>query len=249
MDYGSYTYLAGKITGWTQAQADAVHGSAEKAFPGKAKYIWEEANNDDYEGFIYYGPEMATYFNSNGDEITLSNSWTSNEFEQTWNANVDLWNSVQGTDVRIVQPLGFPVLFGSSPWKSYNLNGEKYILYKLKHPDNDLGGLIMTDPASINDAAHMLINEVSKLIPYLMQTVYADSTRGFPRLALKDLVTNDIGPYWRFMYVWDLTREGFYTKILGDIEKIVQNYPRQGQDFDFDIITDAGAQWRNLLNI
>lgn len=249
MDYGSYTYLAGKITGWTQAQADAVHGSAEKAFPGKAKYIWSEANNADYEGFVYYGPEMATYFNANGDEVTLSDAWSEVEFEKTWNANTDLWNNLQGTDVKMVQPLGFPVLFGSSPWKIYNLNNKPFIHYKLKHPDNDLGGQIMTNSGNVSDWARTLIGEVTKLIPYMLRTVYSEPNRGFPRLALKDLVKNDTGPYWRFMYVWDLSKEGFYTKMMGDIEKIVQNYPRQGQTLDFDPIAEAEAQWRNLLNI
>ena len=108
--YSNVDYLKYKIKSWTPEKALEFHGSAEKAYPYRAEYIWEEANNEQVGGFIHYGPKFAAYYSASGEEFVLTSNLFIDQFEVDWKSNVALYNySKESGKIRSVNPIGFKI--------------------------------------------------------------------------------------------------------------------------------------------
>lgn len=249
MDFRSLSYLTSKIQSYSAQTAAAFHGPAPKAFPVKAQYIWEAANTDQYEGFVYYGPRLAAYYNANGEEYILSNYINTAEFAQAWNYNTQLYNrSLSDNRFRIVQPLGFANGFGPRNFSSVTIGSEKYNYYNLVHPDNDLGNLIYFDKDITPDVyAETFIEQFDILSAHLYAIL--GNSDNYPNVKFNDLVINDGGVYWRFLYKWDLPREGYLAKIEGELEKSIETAVEIGAEPSMYLFDEGRNKWKSTLNI
>jgi hypothetical protein len=64
-----------------------------------------------------------------------------------------------------------------------------------------------------------------------------------------DLVINDGGVYWRFLYQWDLPKDGFLAKIQGELEKAVQHAVEMQVEPSMAIFEQGVEQWKSTLNM
>jgi hypothetical protein len=258
-NYGTIDHLKLKMQNWTPQLATDLHGSSSKAFLKKAEYVWEEANTDLYEGFLYYGQEMAAYINAEGEEYILSSWIPANDFDNCWRANLGLYNISQNQDTsfRIVRPFGLPSGFASRTYKKVIIDNKNYNYYLLTHPNNELGELFMFSDISLNDYSAIVINETEKLLIHLttvvntLSPVLSQNTPfGYPSVKLNDLVLNSSGPYWRFLHQWEFDKEGILSKLIGEVEKAIDGVQKQGIDIDGDsILQGANTKWSNALNM
>jgi len=262
--YGSLDYLRSKMTSWTQESALEFHTEYYKGYPEKSKYIWEEANTDDTEGFVYYGPDMASYFSADGSEYVLSHWFDQLEFDKVWKAGKKLYeDSLNDPDFSIVRPIGFPSGLMGSSYRVMQLDQYAYNYYKLEHPNNELGSLLVFSNSvqTVPEYLNLFINQVTKLIQYAKPIVEDCSSYrntndssgwGYPGIKINDLMTNSSGPYWRFLYKWSMTPTGFYSKVYGELEKMIQHININEQyrnDVPSGILEQASATWKNELNI
>jgi hypothetical protein len=248
-EFHTVSYLTSLLEQWTPEAAEAFHGSAPKAFKEKAKYIWEQANTDRFGGFVFYGPDLAAYLNANGEEYILSSYIPKEEFDRDWQYNIELYNiGLQDPEFTIVQPLGLPAGFGKREPKSVIINGKNFNYYNMIHPGNDLGALIQFDSdVEPDDMADIVINQFDLLCKNLYG-VLGDQPF-YPKVKLNDLVINDFGLYWRFLYQWDSTKEAFYAKIVGEVEKALQSAEKQNLYLTQDVLSIARETWKKTLNI
>ena len=254
-NYGSFTYLKNKIEGFNEVESREFHGSAEKAFDYKANYIWEEANTEEFGGFVLFGPNLAAYLNSNGEEFILSSLVSLEDFDVSWKANSYLYElSLADTSFRIVRPVGVKNGFFNFTYRTVIINHREFNYYKLSHPDNDLGSLIMFTDISSDDYAQLFVTETSKLLKNLSIVVESLSTEykiGYPSLKVNDLVTNVNGPYWRYLHKWDLDAEGCFSKLYGEIEKSLQGAVRDCTNPTNieELLDRASIEWKSILNL
>lgn len=248
-EFHTAAYLTSLMQGWRPEVAEAFHGNAPKAFLGKAKYIWEQANTDRFGGFVFYGPDLAAYLNANGEEYILSSLISKDDFALAWEKNTALYNaSLQDPQFKIVQPLGFPAGFGTRTFKTTTINGKSHNYYSLVHPGNDLGALIMFDSdIEPDDYASIGIQQFNLLAKHLY-AILGDQPL-YPNIKLNDLVINDHGVYWRFLYEWNLPKDGFLAKMIGEAEKSLQSADMQGIQPTEDILSIARDLWKKTLNI
>lgn len=249
MDFYSVNYLTSKMQSWTQEIADEFHGPAPKAFLEKAKYIWEPANTDRFEGFVYYGPRLAAYLNANGEEYIMSAYIDADKFSYMWNLNSQLYNrSLSDSRFRIVQPLGFPNGFRPATYRTVTIDYETFNYYNLRHPDNDLGGLVYFDSdTNLDTVVENYIEQIDILASHLYDILGTSSP--YPNVKTGDLVMNDTGLYWRFLYGCELNREGFYAKIVGELEKFVQHAVQNEYELTMALFYEGKDRWKNTLNI
>lgn len=249
MDYASLDYLKSKILSYSPEHAEVFHGSALKAFPNKAQYIWESANNDRFGGFVYYGPKLAAYLNANGEEYILSSHINTIDFTRIWNLNCQLYNkSIHDSKFRMVQPLGFANGFAPRTFKTININGEKFNYYLLFHPNNDLGNLIYFDKDILPEVLIETFIENTDILLGHLYSILGESPQ-YPNLKFNDLLINDDGVYWRFLYSWDLPKEGFIAKLDGELEKALQTAVHNNFELDMSLLDIGNAKWKKTLNI
>jgi hypothetical protein len=258
-NYGTIDHLKLKMQNWNPQLAADLHGASDKAFLKKAEYIWEEANTDLYEGFLYYGQEMAAYINAEGEEYILSSWIPENDFDNCWRANLGLYNisQTQDTSFKIVRPFGLPSGFGSRTYKKVTIDNKNYNYYLLTHPNNELGGLFMFTDLSVDDYATVFVNETEKLLMHLTTVVdtlspvlIQDAPFGYPSVKLNDLVINSGGPYWRFLHQWEFDKDGILSKLIGEAEKAIDGIQKQGISINGEsILQGARSKWSNALNM
>lgn len=259
VNYGTIDYLKLKMQTWNPQLAINLHGNSEKAFAKKAEYVWEEANNDVCEGFLYHGQEMAAYINAEGEEYILSSWIHPNDFDNSWRANSALYNISQTSDTsfRIVRPYGFPTGFAGRNYKKVLIDSKNYNYYLLTHPNNDLGGLITFSNVTVEEYISLFMHEAEKLLMHLTTVVDTlspvleqEKPFGYPSVKFNDLVINSGGPYWRFLHQWEFDKEGILSKFLGESEKAIDGTLKQGTVIDKDsILEEAREKWSNALNI
>jgi hypothetical protein len=256
-NYGTIDHLKLKMQNWNPQLATNLHGTSEKAFLKKAEYVWEEANTDFYEGFLYYGQEMAAYVNAEGEEYILSSWIPANDFDNCWRANLGLYNISQNQDTsfRIVRPFGLPSGFAGRTYKKVTIDNKNYNYYLLTHPNNELGGLIMFSNIILEDYITIFINETEKLLKHLTTVVDTlspilsqETPFGYPSIKINDLVINSEGTYWRFLHQWELDKEGILSKCIGEAEKGLSALQHQSTDTD-SILQGARSKWSNALNM
>ena len=249
MDFRSLSYLTSKMQSYSAQTAADFHGPAPKAFPAKAEYIWETANTDQFGGFVYYGPNLASYLNANGEEYILSSYIDPTILSRDWNFNTQLYNrSLNDSKFRICQPLGFPNGFGPKNFRTVTIDSKIFNYYNILHPDNDLGTLIWFDSDIAPDVyAETFIEQIDVLAGHLY-AILGDSDQ-YPNIKLNDLVINDGGVYWRFLYKWDLPREGFLAKIEGELEKALESAVYNNAEPSMYLFDIGRAQWKKTLNM
>lgn len=249
MDFRSLNYLKSKIQSYSAQNAENFHGSAPKAFPAKAQYIWETANTDQFGGFVYYGPRLAAYLNANGEEYILSSHIPSNTFSMEWNLNIQLYNrSLTDPSFRIVQPVGFSNGFGPKNFRTVSIDNEIFNYYNLIHPDNDLGNLIWFDKDIAPDVYSETFIEQVDILARHLYAILGESDQ-YPNIKINDLVINDGGVYWRFLYKWDLPKDGFLAKIEGELEKALESAVHNNAEPSMYLFDVGREQWKKTLNI
>jgi hypothetical protein len=248
-EFHTAPYLASLMQTWSPEIAEAFHGNAPKAFLVKANYIWQQANTDRFGGFVFYGPELAAYLNANGEEYILSSYISKEDFEIAWEMNTELYNiSLQDPEFKIVQPLGFPSGFGRRNFKTTMMNGKNYNYYNLIHPGNDLGALITFDSdIDPNNYAEVAAHQINLLAKHLYAVLGEQPV--YPNVKLNDLVINDHGVYWRFLYEWNLPKDGFFAKLVGEAEKSLQSAEMQGIQTAPNLLSTVSELWKKTLNI
>jgi hypothetical protein len=258
-DYGNIDYLMSKMQNWNLQLSIDLFGTSEKAFLKKAEYVWEEANTYLYEGFLYYGQEMAAYVNAIGEEYILSSWIHPDDFANCWRANRGLYDisQVHDTSFRIVRPYGFLQSDCKRNYKKVLMNNINYNYYLLTHPDGELGGLLMFSNITLGEHTRIFINESEKLLKHL--TTVIDTLKpvvskerpfGYPSVKLNDLVINRGGPYWRFLHQWEFDKEGVLSKFIGEVEKAIDGILKQNITIDKDgILEEATQKWSIALNI
>jgi hypothetical protein len=248
--FSTHDFLFEKINSWNQGLADQLHGLAPKGFPTKAKYVWEEANINDVEGFIFYGPNHATYMNANGEEWVLT-AVSYERFDKDWAAYTKLYELASAQGIRMVNPIGLPINFTNKrKVKKLTLNNTDFHYYRLLHPDNQLGWHANITAQTVDQLFKSYISEVSTLIPFINETVKTLSI-GYPSWRYVDSLENNQGRYYRWMFDWSITKEEFYFKNVGLTEALLQTYTNDLNGFSpsFDVIKEAKEKWQTLLNM
>jgi hypothetical protein len=129
-----------------------------------------------------------------------------------------------------------------------SFQGQTFNYYNLIHPGNDLGNLVWFDKDLGPDIfIETLIEQTNTLIGHLY-SILGDSAQ-YPRLKINDLVINDHGLYWRFLYGWDLDKEGFLAKLDGELEKSVQTAVHNGFELSDELLEVGRNKWKKTLNI
>lgn len=243
-------YLYNKIISWNQSKADSLHGLAPKGFPTKAKYVWEEANKPDVEGFVFYGPSHATYMNANGEEWILT-ALQSHDFEKTWTAYSKLYSLASDQNIKMVNPTGLPLnMSNKKKVQKLELDNVSYNYYKLEHPDNELGWQSNPTSNTVDDYFNNLISDTELLMPLIKQTVNVLSV-GYPNWRPVDRLENSSGRYHRWMFNWSIEKEEFYFKCIGILEAMIQTYSITMNGFEpsFDVKKKAEEKWKKALNM
>lgn len=246
-DIDFFDFLLKKIQTFNSNKVSVFHSTYEKAFPTKSLYIWEETNILNCDGFLYYGPQFAIYFNANGLEVGLTCYSSVNSYKNSWVANQRLYKESQTYGAfNIVNPVGF-----DNNYEIYNLNGIDYILYKMQHPNYELGEYVMTTPDNIDNYYEVLVSHTEIILKHIKTVIdnNKELSLGYPSLRFPDILKNSQGYYWRYLHLWELSPDGVYKKLIGDVEKCLETFPRQGQVSKFDILAEAEHRWKNVLNI
>lgn len=245
--YHSIEFLKNKIDTWSESSAVMFHTPHKKAYPEKAKYIWEPANTSEVEGFLHYGPKFAAYYSANGDEYVLSSELYSPQFDIDWNFNKKLYSLIDN-NFKMVNPTGIVVGFQKGTYRTVMLNGVQYIYYRINHLDNGLGSVMML---SIPDTAALtkFVDTVDILLRKLKQVVDTEKAPGYPSIKIPQLlITNNI-PYWRFFYQWKISADGCYARIVGEFQKYLQHLEKNNIAVDTNIENYAREKWKNTLGI
>ncbi len=251
-EFHTISHLRSLMDQWTPEAADAFHGPEDnKAFLEKAKYIWEPANTDRFEGYVFYGPELAAYLNANGEEYILSSYLKQEDLSRDWDMMSQLYEyTLQDPEFNIVQPYGFPSGFGKRNFKTITYNNKNYNYYYLIHPGNDLGAIpLFTLDIEPDDYINLVIEKFNNLSNHLY-TLLGDQPF-YPKARVMDLVANDQGLYWRFLYRWDSSREEYMAKLTGELQKLMNSETlcQMCSTSHDDVIPSAREIWKNTLNI
>jgi hypothetical protein len=249
--FNTHEFLFEKIKSWNQSKADELHGLAPKGFPTKAKYIWETVNTDKVEGFVFYGPNHATYMNANGEEWILT-AISYSRFDNDWTAYNKLYTLASAQGLRIVNPIGLPqTLTNNKKVKSITLEGTPYYYYRLLHPNKELGWQSNITAQTVDQIFNTYISEVSTILPLIREVVENTSIEGYPKWRFPDNLENSQGRYYRWMFDWTSDKEMFYFKLIGTLESVLQTYTNEVNGFSpsFDVKKEAEEKWQILLNM
>lgn len=251
--YNSIEFLKSKIQGWTKEQANSFHSTAEKAYPEKMDYIWAETNNDATEGFVHYGPKFAAYYNAQGEETLLSSEFLPEVFEMDWNANKALYQESikDGSNFRMVNPVGFKVGGVSGQYQSMTIDETPYIYYRLQHPDTDLGTpYLLSRTVSHSFGPRYFIDNCTPVLRALKKLVDDGIISGYPSIKAPWLCVNTGGAYWRHFHYYHMSAKGLYAKLVGELQKYMQQVEKNGSTIDYDGLETYGKeQWAQALNI
>lgn len=242
-------YLIDKINSWTMDKSTALWGTHYKAFPTKAKMVFEEANTADYEGFVFYGPDYATYMNANGEEWIL-NGLNTDTFPTVFNASKHLSNLCANAGLRMIN-VGLTVNLGNpKPYQTLSYNNRTWHYYKLTHPDNDLGVHNPPTASTVDTWCNTLLNEVESILPLIVQTT-EELNVGYPQWRIGDALNNSGGRYFRWFRDWDRSKELMYYALIGAIEAFEQTFTTNLNGFDLpaNFKAEAEARWSSALNM
>lgn len=253
----SIEYLTSKIKSWTPENAIAFHTSEEKAYPEKAKYIWETANTDTSEGVIHYGPNFATYYSAEGDEYVLTSVFWNVQFEMDWRASRLLYqrsvNPANG--FKTLNPIGFNEGYNMGSYdkvgiyKFTEINGKVFVYYKLKHPNNILGSnhRFSLPP---EQRLQFFVDNLTILLSNITEILKTDTEiTGYPSIKYVWLCTSNGQPYWRMLYQWVLDAETVFAQSVGELQKYIQNEEKNGYVIPEGIENYAREEWKKALNI
>lgn len=255
--YYSVEYLTSKIQNWTLDSSLTFHTSEQKAYPEKSKYIWETANTDQYEGFVHYGPNFASYYSAIGDEYVLTSTFWNTQFSIDWEANKALYKrSLTATNgFKTLNPIGFNEGYNMGSYektgiyKEIDIDGKKFVYFKLKHPNLILGSN-HTFSIPIEERVQFFVDNLTILLSNITAVLKEDSSiKGYPSIKYSWLCTSNGSPYWRFLYQWNLDAETLYSKIVGELQKYIQNLEKNGYIVPAEIETKAREEWKTILNI
>jgi hypothetical protein len=250
---GSVDHLYGKINSWTQEAANALHGSADKASPTKANYIWESANLSGVEGIVHYGPGLAVYYTAEGQETILTKAIAdepSQPFSEVWKANSMLYStSTSVGSFRTVNPIGIRVGLRVGGFQTPTLNNTPYVYYRVLHPNNELGWLTILS----QDADTYLTNYIEDttiLLTNLRTVIDRVPGIGYPAIRPSSRLTDSVGTYWRFFYRWNISADACFARVLGELQKEMQALTQNGWTGNSaSIETQAREKWQSALSI
>ena len=235
-DPTTFDFLYNKTRSWNIQSSLELHGSDEKTSISKSYYVWEELDN----GYLHYGPKMATYYNNNGTESVLTQSYV-NCFAEDIKANKQLANMI---------PCVNPIRFDQEA-KDKNItrmiDDVAYTYYIVEHP-----GGIGTPVSFLNEPVKTLeifIEQVTLVIPHIQKILEDTSIRGFPSVRVSSLLQNDDGYYWRFLYHWKFWPQGFYAKLVGEIEMLEEYLSLKEKDNSLKLIENTKKLWADLLKL
>ena len=249
---GSVEHLHGKIKSWTQEQADTFHGPAEKAYPEKAKYIWVPQNTSTMQGFVHYGPGLATYYTADGQETVLTSlieAEIGQNFDTVWKANVSLYNVCnQLKNVRMVNPTGVRIGL-STGVQRVTLDITKYVYYKVLHPNAELG-----QPAlfayNLDDYIQGFVDDTATLLSNLRMVIDSNTGLGYPSIKTHNRLADSAGTYWRLFYRWNISAQGCFARMIGELQKDLQGMERNGWTGSASAIeSQAREKWQKALGI
>jgi hypothetical protein len=255
--YYSIEYLTSKIKSWMPESAITFHTSEEKAYPEKAKYIWESANTDTSEGVIHYGPNFATYYSAGGDEYVLTSVFWHRQFAIDWKASRLLYRrSVDSANrFNTLNPIGFNEGYSMGSYdkvgiyKTAEINEKTFVYYKLKHPNNMLGS---NHRFSIlpEQRLHFFVDNLTTLLLNITEILKIDTgITGYPSIKYAWLCSSNGQPYWRMLYEWESSAETVYAQIVGELQKYIQNEEKNGYMIPDGIENYAREEWKKALNI
>lgn len=251
--YNSIDYLKSKITTWTPEKADVFHTTLPKAYPEKMDYIWEAANNDATEGFVHYGPKFAAYYNAQGEETILSSEFLPEIFDMDWENNQALYQESlkDGAGFRYVNPIGFRVEGVSGKYNLVDVDGVSHVYYRYQHPDNDLGTpfLLSRDIAEADKPKYM-VDKYTPILEALTRLKTAGTIDFYPSVKAPWLCVNSGGAYFRHFHRYDMSAKGLYAKLVGELQKYMQQVQKNGVTIDYNTLETYGkTQWAQALNI
>lgn len=249
---GSIEHLHGKIKSWTQESADIFHGPDKKAYPEKAKYIWSPQNTSTLEGFVHYGPGLSAYYTADGQETVLTSlveEEIDQNFDKVWKANVSLYNICnQLKNSRMVNPIGVRVGLGTGVQR-VTLDVTEYVHYKVLHPNAELGqpALFSYD---IDTYIQSFVDDTTALLTNLRMVVESNTELGYPSIKTHNRLADSVGTYWRLFYRWNISAQGCFARIFGELQKDLQGMERNSWTGSTAAIeTQAREKWQKALGI
>jgi hypothetical protein len=249
---GSIEHLHEKIKSWTQEEANVFHGPAEKAYPKKANYIWTTENTSSLEGFVHYGPGLAVYYTANGQETVLTSLIELEEgqdFDKVWKANVSLHTICQQlNNVRMVNPTGVSLGLRTGV-RRIRLDDTNYIHYKVLHPNNELGNLVIFSQ-TLDNHIQGFIDDTAELLSNIKIVVDSNPELGYPSIKTHNRLSDSKGTYWRLFFRWNISAQGCFARIIGELQKDLQFLERNGWTGSAESIeSQAREKWQIALNI
>lgn len=250
--YNSIDYLKGKIQSWTKEKANTFHTTAEKAYPEKMDYIWEAANNETTEGFVHYGPGLATFYSADGQETVLTSlieSEVGENFDTIWKANVSLYNiSNKLNNLRIVNPVGVRIGVGTGVQR-LTIDGTQYVYYKVLHPNSELGQPVFFTH-NFDDYIQSFVDDTAVLLSNIKIVVDSNPEIKYPSIKTHNQLSDSVGTYWRFFFRWNISAEGCFARVVGELQKDLQGLQRNGWSGSAtDVETQAREKWQKALSI
>jgi hypothetical protein len=255
--YYSIEYLTSKIKSWTPEHATTFHTSEEKAYPEKAKYIWEAANTDITEGVVHYGPNFATYYSAAGDEYALTSVFWPAQFATDWKASRLLYQrSVDPANgFKILNPIGFNEGYNMGSYdkvgiyKTIEIDEKVFVYYKLKHPNNMLGSNHRFS-VTPEQRLHFFVDNLATLLSNITELLKTNTEiTGYPSIKYAWLCTSNGQPYWRMLYEWEASVDTIFAQSVGELQKYIQNEEKNGYTIPAGIENYAREEWKKALSI
>jgi hypothetical protein len=250
---GSIEHLHDKINNWTQEAADALHGTSKKGNPSKGNYLWENDNLNDVEGIVHYGPGLAAYYTAEGYETVLTSlldNEPSQPFAEIWRANAVLYSISKAVKTfRTVNPIGIRIGLKMGGFLTPTLGETDYVYYRVQHPNNELGWPAFFSQ-DIDTYVSNVINDTTILLTNLRAVVESIPDVGYPAIKPSNRMMDSVGTYWRFFYRWNLSAEGCFARVIGELQKELQALKENGWTGNSaSIETQAREKWQSALNI
>jgi hypothetical protein len=221
--------LINKAKSWSLKMADNFHSQVPRVNPNKGGYIWITTNN----GFYHWGPDAVDFYRHDGRVFSLQTK----AHLRDWEMHEQLYaQSIKCCDFRISQPVIF---------KPITVNNVKWVYTEVQYPGNDIGypahfENLLVDPYGTIKA---YVDSITVLISHLHILDSKYECKYPSKVKLGNRITDNQGFFWKDIKYWGNTWENFYTKHVGEVQKIINRLPHNGIVLDDSLAMYAAEQW------
>ena len=225
--------LKHKVETWTIEMADAFHNYVPRVNPKKGGYVWIVKDN----GFYHWGPNAVDFYRHDGRIFSVEQR-AEHLFSYDWQRHTILADMAKtSNEFRISIPVTYTPLM---------INGSEWIYSEIQYPGNDIGypasfeKFVIEPYTTIKD----YIDGITVLIKYIKE-INETGYSGYPsKVKLGNIITDQVGPFWKDIKYWSYDYEGFAWKHLGEVQKLINRLPHNQIDPCQELIEYTKEQWK-----